>query len=69
MWYDLFALFYDRTLEDLYAPFRPAAVEALRLSEGASILDLPCGTGQSLDFLAPAVGPSGAVLGVDQSKG
>ena len=69
MWYDLFSLFYDRALEDLYAPFRPAAIEALRLSAGASVLDLPCGTGQSLGFLVPAVGPAGAVLGVDQSRG
>ena len=69
MWYDLFALVYDRALEDLYAPFRPAAVRALHLSEGACVLDLPCGTGQSLNLLVPAVGPSGAVLGVDQSGG
>ena len=69
MWYDLFSLFYDRALEDLYAPFRPAAVEALRLTEGARVLDLPCGTGQSLDLLVPAVGPSGTVIGVDASRG
>lgn len=69
MWYDLFALFYDRTLEELYAPFRPAAIEALHLADGATVLDLPCGTGQSLDFLVPAIGPTGAVLGVDPSKG
>ena len=69
MWYDLFSLVYDRALEDLYAPFRPAAVEALRLTEGARVLDLPCGTGQSFDLLVPAVGPTGAVLGVDASSG
>ncbi|WP_412069280.1 class I SAM-dependent DNA methyltransferase [Rubrivirga sp. IMCC43871] len=69
MWYDLFALVYDRALEDLYAPFRPAAVQALRLAHGASVLDLPCGTGQSLDALVAAVGPTGAVLGVDRSRG
>lgn len=69
MWYDVFSLFYDRALEDLYAPFRPVAVEALRLSEGARVLDLPCGTGQSFDILVPAVGPRGFVLGVDQSRG
>jgi ubiquinone/menaquinone biosynthesis C-methylase UbiE len=69
MWYDLFALFYDRALEDLYAPYRPVAVEALGLSDGATVLDLPCGTGQSLDFLVPAVGPAGSVLGVDRSRG
>ncbi|PAP79432.1 hypothetical protein B1759_13985 [Rubrivirga sp. SAORIC476] len=69
MWYDLFSLVYDRALEDLYAPFRPAAVEALHLTEGARVLDLPCGTGQSFDLLVPAVGPSGTVIGVDASRG
>src|SRR5690606_28301657 len=69
MWYDVFSLFYDRALEALYAPFRPAAVEALRLSEGARVLDLPCGTGQSFEMLVPAVGPTGTVLGVDRSSG
>lgn len=69
MWYDLFSLVYDRALEDLYAPFRPAAVEALRLGDGAAVLDLPCGTGQSLDLLVPAVGPTGTVIGVDASRG
>src|SRR5690606_30191768 len=69
MWYDLFALFYDRALEDLYAPYRPAAVAALRLAEGARVLDFPCGTGQSLGLLAESVGSTGAVLGVDRSKG
>jgi len=69
MWYDVFSLFYDRALEDLYAPFRPAAIEAMRLSGGETVLDLPCGTGQSLDGLASAVGETGAVLGVDASGG
>ena len=69
MWYDVFSLFYDHALEDLYAPFRPVAVEALRLADGASVLDLPCGTGQSFDSLVPAVGPTGSVLGVDASSG
>ena len=69
MWYDVFSLVYDRALEDLYAPFRPVTVEALRLADGASVLDLPCGTGQSFDALAAAVGPTGSVLGVDASSG
>ncbi len=69
MWYDLFSLFYDRALEDLYAPHRPAAVDALRLQDGMRVLDVPCGTGQSLELLVRAVGPSGAVLGVDASAG
>lgn len=69
MWYDLFSLVYDRALEDLYAPFRPAAIEALRLGRGDRVLDVPCGTGQSFDLVAPLVGPTGGVLGVDRSRG
>lgn len=69
MWYDLFSLVYDRALEDLYAPYRPAAVAALRLGAGDTALDLPCGTGQGLDGLVEAVGPRGRVLGVDASAG
>lgn len=68
-WYDLFSVFYDRALEDLYSAFRPAAVDALRLSEGARVLDVPCGTGQSFDLLVPAVGATGKVVGVDRSAG
>jgi ubiquinone/menaquinone biosynthesis C-methylase UbiE len=41
----------------------------LGLSSGACVLDLPCGTGQSFDLLVPAVGPAGAVLGMDRSGG
>lgn len=69
MWYDLFSTFYDRALEDLYAPFRPAAIESLRLREGMRVLDLPCGTGQSFPGLVTGAGPTGAVLGVDASAG
>lgn len=68
-WYDVFAFFYDRALEDLYAPHRAAAIEALHLRPGMTVLDAPCGTGQSLPDLAAKVGPSGAVVGVDASSG
>ena len=68
-WYDLFSLFYDRALEDLYAPYRAAAVRALEPAAGACVLDLPCGTGQSFDYLVPMVGESGSVQGVDRSAG
>lgn len=69
MWYDVFSLYYDFLLEGLYRPFRETAVRELRLTPGARALDLPCGTGQSLDLLVSAVGPTGKVLGVDLSKG
>lgn len=40
-------------------------VEHLRLSPGARVLDLCCGTGASALPAAEAVGPAGSVLGVD----
>ncbi|MFV8753034.1 class I SAM-dependent methyltransferase [Nannocystaceae bacterium ST9] len=68
-WYDLFANFYDRSLEPLYREQRRAAAEALELEPGHSVLDLPCGTGQSFAELAKRVTPGGVVLGVDFSDG
>ena len=68
-WYDFFSGFYDRSLEALYADARVAAAQALRLQPGHRVLDLPCGTGQSFDVLAPAVGDDGCVLGADLSEG
>ncbi len=68
-WYDLFSRFYDGSLEKLYVEQRAAAAQALGLSPGMSVLDLPCGTGQSFDVLAAGVGPSGAIIGVDRSTG
>ncbi len=68
-WYDWFSKFYDDSLEPLYREQRSAAVAALAARPGQTILDLPCGTGQSLDGLAPAVGPDGLVLAADLSEG
>lgn len=68
-WYDVFSSFYDSSLESLYRDARERALEACRLSRGQRVLDLPTGTGQSLEFLAPAVGAEGAVVGVDASRG
>ncbi len=68
-WYDLFSRFYDRSLEPLYRDARRAAVEALDLQPGLTVLDLPCGTGQSFDLLAPPLRPNGVLIGVDASSG
>lgn len=42
-----------------------AAVAELGLRAGDRVLDAGCGTGRALPALRDAVGPSGAVLGVD----
>ena len=43
------------------------AIGALNLTPGMSILDAGCGTGEALAWLQEAVGPNGAVVGVDLS--
>ncbi len=68
-WYDLFASFYDSSVEALYVPFREAAAARLELAPGMRVLDAGCGTGQSFDVLSPAVGDGGLVVGYDLSSG
>jgi ubiquinone/menaquinone biosynthesis C-methylase UbiE len=70
-WYDVFSGFYDRSLEPLYRQQRQLAVEALALEPDSLVLDLPCGTGQSFDEIAPRLDPArgGALVGVDLSAG
>ena len=67
-WYDVFAHFYDGSLEKLYRAQRKEAAEALQLRPGLRVLDVPCGTGQSFDELAPAIA-HGELIGVDRSAG
>ncbi len=68
-WYDIFSRFYDSSLEALYVDARRSACEALDLQLGQTVLDLPCGTGQSFEGLVSGVGTEGAVLGMDLSDG
>jgi SAM-dependent methyltransferase len=42
-----------------------AAIRSLGLSPGMRVLDAGCGTGEALDWLAEAVRPGGAALGLD----
>ncbi|MFF1479171.1 class I SAM-dependent methyltransferase [Streptomyces sp. NPDC058301] len=46
-------------------PAYAAAVAELGLQPGVAVLDAGCGTGRALPLLRDAVGPGGAVLGVD----
>ncbi len=48
--------------------YKQAIMEQLALQEGATILDVGCGTGQDAQDLARAVGPHGRVIGVDKSE-
>lgn len=68
-WYDVFSRFYDRSLEDLYRPYRQTFADHLDLPPGSRVLLPACGTGQDLPFLAAAVGPTGQLVGLDRSAG
>ena len=67
--YDALARVYDTiTIERfVYRAARRDAVELLRLRRGDTVLDVGCGTGASLSLLRHAVGPQGAVIGIDLS--
>ena len=41
------------------------AIDSLNLTAGACVLDAGCGTGEALRWLSSAVGPDGAVVGID----
>lgn len=47
--------------------YRAAAVDALALEPGDTVLEMGVGTGANLELLVDAVGPDGRVVGVDLS--
>lgn len=67
--YAAVAPFYDVLSGErfLYRPARVAGVQMLGLRPGDAVIDLGCGTGLNLPLLVDAVGPSGLVIGLDQS--
>lgn len=68
-WYDWFSGFYDSSLEQLYAAARQRAAESLQLDSAQRVLDVPTGTGQSLDALLPLLPDTAQVVAVDLSEG
>lgn len=67
--YAAFAPVYDlMSLErPVYRPGRLAAVQALRLQPGQTVLAVGCGTGLSLPVISSRLGPRGHVVGIDTS--
>jgi len=67
--YDYFSLIYDPAISWLYRKHRAYAAEALELAPGSRVLVPGCGTGLDFEFLSPAAGREGRVIGIDFSKG
>lgn len=58
---------YDRQT-DWATPDRTRAVDLLELQPGHVVLDAGCGTGLCFDAVLDRVGPSGRIIGVEQSE-
>jgi demethylmenaquinone methyltransferase/2-methoxy-6-polyprenyl-1,4-benzoquinol methylase len=65
--YGRLASVYERTLGErvLYADGRRRAIELLRLTPGATVVDVACGTGFNFPLIEQRIGPSGRLIGVD----
>lgn len=67
--YDEHAELYARFIPRLAGPLADELVALAALRRGDRVLDVGCGTGLSTVRAGAAVAPSGAVLGVDLSRG
>lgn len=54
-------------IDDVFTSVTSVSLAAAGAKRGEHVIDLGCGTGDTVVALASAVGPSGAVLGVDVS--
>lgn len=66
--YDAAADFFDHEANSFWERYGAQTVESLQLSPGSRVYDACCGSGASALPAARAVGPAGAVLGVDVSE-
>lgn len=68
--YDRWSGIYDwNPAMRMVRPIRKRAVASMGLSPGETVIDMGTGTGANLPHLREAVGPTGAVVGIDASAG
>ena len=66
--YDRISSFYDwLTISE--RPYRRQAMELLDIQPDEVLLEIGCGTGQTLRELAPGMGDNGRLIGIDLSPG
>lgn len=66
--YDEFAPDYERTRVPRFRPFLKKLLQLYDTRPGSHVLDAGCGTGLAATAVAPRVGHTGHVLGVDTSE-
>ena len=73
--YDWAARRYDRWTDLVFGRllgverYREKTIDLLGSLEGATVLDVGCGTGRNFPILAPRVGAGGRIIGLDYSEG
>jgi ubiquinone/menaquinone biosynthesis C-methylase UbiE len=73
--YDRAAPYYDRMTDLVFGrvlsieKYREQTIDLLGDLDGATVLDVGCGTGRNLPFLVERVGPSGKIVALDYSEG
>ena len=69
-YYDRFSKFYDwLSPKWYYHNARNFAIQQLQLEKGATVLNLPCGTGQNFEYFQKYLNGSGLIIGIDLSEG
>lgn len=67
--YDRLSRWYDALTGRWEDALRQQALDRLSPTSGETVLEIGCGTGRALPVLAAAIGPNGAVHGLDLSSG
>jgi len=69
-YYDKFAKVYDLfSPKWYYGKARKYAIQQMALKEGSTVLNVPCGTGQNLEYFQKKMNNTGLVISIDLSEG